>query len=81
MAIDKLTQQLYEALVEAEGHLDYTGYGDSWERECADIQKLPEKIEQALKAAREAGIKTSQETKDEEAAAKKLRGKSVPEKG
>lgn len=41
---------LREALEAAEGHLDYTGYGDSWERECADAQGLPEKIAAALKA-------------------------------
>lgn len=39
---------LRAALQAASDHLDYTGYGDSWERECARGQKLPEQIEQAL---------------------------------
>jgi hypothetical protein len=40
---------LREALVAAEEHLSYCGYGDSWERECAYEQKLPQQIEEALK--------------------------------
>jgi hypothetical protein len=41
---------LVEALEAAESHLDYCGYGDEWERECAE--GLPEKIASALSAAR-----------------------------
>jgi hypothetical protein len=37
------------ALEAAQAHLSYCGYGDSWERECAMADKLPEKIEAALK--------------------------------
>ena len=29
-------------------HLDYCGYGDSWERECADERKLPERVDKML---------------------------------
>lgn len=47
----KLEKQLYEALKAAKEHLDYCGYGDSWERECARAQKLEEKIDEALAAA------------------------------
>ena len=46
-------QVLREALLAAEDHLSYCGYGDSWERECAREQKLPEKIEAALKQTEE----------------------------
>lgn len=46
-----LVKQLYEALQAASEHLDYCGYGDSWERECARESKLEEKIAAALKAA------------------------------
>lgn len=39
---------LVEALEAARNHLDYCGYGDSWEREYAE--DLPDKIENALEA-------------------------------
>ena len=52
--MDKLTELLGEALQEASDHLDYCGYGDHWERECATEAKLPQKIEAALKALEEA---------------------------
>ena len=49
---------LLEALLAAQEHLEYCGYGDSWERECA-MQKddktgmnLPELIEAAIAAAK-----------------------------
>lgn len=29
-------------------HLDYCGYGDNWERECAKTSKLPERVEALL---------------------------------
>jgi hypothetical protein len=37
-----------EALELAHDHLDYCGWGDSWERECAFHHKLPEKITSVL---------------------------------
>lgn len=37
------------ALVAAEEHLSFCNYGDSYEHECAMQQKLPEKIQDALK--------------------------------
>lgn len=43
-----LERQLYEALELAAAHLDYCGYGDAWERECASAAKLDEKIAAAL---------------------------------
>lgn len=49
--LSPLEQQLYDALKDAAEHLDYCGYGDAWEREGAHAQKLPEKIEAALRAA------------------------------
>jgi hypothetical protein len=42
-------KDLVEALKAAEEHLSYCGYGDSWERECAE--DLPEQISAALAAA------------------------------
>lgn len=52
----QLEIKLYEALVEAEAHLDYCGYGDKWEREVARASKLSDKIEDALVAAQVAGL-------------------------
>jgi hypothetical protein len=43
-----LTKELYDVLKEAEAHLDYCGYGDSWERECAKASRLEERIAAAL---------------------------------
>ncbi len=40
---------LKEALTEARDHLEYCGYGDKWESECAERNGLEEKIEAALK--------------------------------
>lgn len=31
--------------LECVNHLEYCGYGDNWERECADADKLPERAE------------------------------------
>lgn len=39
---------LAEALQAALDHLNYCGWGDSWERECAMEQKLEEQIQAAL---------------------------------
>ena len=36
--------EILELLTEAEQHLEYCGYGDNWERECADASKLPERL-------------------------------------
>ena len=46
-----INTSLLEALKAASEHLDYCGYGDKWERECADSQGLPKKIEKALHLA------------------------------
>jgi hypothetical protein len=40
---------LHDLLKEAYGHLEYCGWGDSWERECVQATKLPERIEEMLK--------------------------------
>ncbi len=53
----QVAQMTFTALAEASSHLDYCGYGDRWERECANHAKLPEKIEAALEAGRLAGLK------------------------
>lgn len=44
-------ESLLAALEDAVSHLEYCGYGDSWERECADDQKLPEKLDNAIERA------------------------------
>lgn len=44
-----LVKTLTEALTAAYQHLDYCGYGDRWERQCAQYAKLPETIQQAIK--------------------------------
>lgn len=41
-------QALYHALQEAKEHLEYIGWGDSWERSCAREAKLPELVDAAL---------------------------------
>lgn len=48
-----VSEQLLEALVAALEHLEYCGYGDSWERSCARESKLPQKINQAIFVAQE----------------------------
>ena len=40
---------LIEALTAARDHLEYCGYGDSWERECAFDSRLPEQIDDAIR--------------------------------
>lgn len=44
----KLILQLGDALKAASAHLDYCGYGDRWERECAEAENLENKIDEAL---------------------------------
>lgn len=51
--LNPLERQLFDALTDASSHLEYCGYGDKWERECAREQKLEEKIIAALVAAME----------------------------
>lgn len=46
-----LEEQLFNVLTDAEQHLEYCGWGDSWERECAYDSKLPDRVTAALKAA------------------------------
>jgi hypothetical protein len=49
--LTELEQHLLDALQAAKEHLDYCGYGDSWERECAEAQGLEAKIDAAIGAA------------------------------
>ncbi len=46
-----LNGELLEALKQAEAHLEYTGWGDGWERECAREAKLPELVRAAIAKA------------------------------
>lgn len=53
--LDPVARNLLEALLAAQSHLEYCGYGDSWERECAldpSVDPLDKKIEAAIAAAR-----------------------------
>lgn len=43
--------KLLVTLQAASNHLEYCGYGDKWERECATAEKLEEKITAALEEA------------------------------
>lgn len=54
MALTELEKQLVEVLEVAQSHLDYCGYGDSWERECARVLKLEERIRTVIALARNA---------------------------
>ena len=56
MPKDELIQQLVDALAAAQSHLEYCGYGDNWERECAREAKLEEQIEAALTSAKQVGF-------------------------
>ena len=38
-------QELIKLFNEAVSHLEYCGYGDAWERECAEYKNLPERLE------------------------------------
>ena len=50
--LENVNTDLLEALESASEHLDYCGYGDRWEKECAYADKLPEKIEKAINKAK-----------------------------
>jgi len=56
MGTNKLAAGLFEELLDglelAREHLEYTGYGDSWERECAYSEGLPEKLDALITKAR-----------------------------
>lgn len=49
--LHEVNVELLEVLEAAKEHLDYVGYGDSWERECAHDARLPERIESAIAKA------------------------------
>lgn len=39
---------LVDLLDEARRHLEYCGYGDAWERECAEHAELPSRLADAI---------------------------------
>jgi hypothetical protein len=49
--LHEVNAELLAALEAASEHLDYVGYGDSWERECAHDARLPEQISEAITKA------------------------------
>ena len=50
-----LIKILGDALIEAQTHLDYCGYGDRWEHECAVSSKIPQQIDAAVEAYKKRG--------------------------
>jgi len=46
-------QALLELLKDVEAHLEYIGWGDSWERSCAFEEKLPERLRDAIQKLKE----------------------------
>lgn len=48
--LTKLEKKLLDALEDAHAHLQYVGYGDSWERE--GWKKLDDKITEAIAATK-----------------------------
>lgn len=55
-ATESLENRLAKGLKEAVAHLDYCGYGDNWERECANDDKLPERLDALLAEAVKEGL-------------------------
>ena len=55
MKLTPLEKKLLTALTNAQQHLEYCSYGDSWERECAGAmfkgKGLKKHIEEAIEAA------------------------------
>ena len=45
-----------ELLCEIQDHLEYCGWGDSWERELAEGTKLPERLEEFMKRTSARGV-------------------------
>lgn len=53
-----LEKKLFRALTAAQQHLDYCGYGDKWERECAEASGLEEQIKKALAATEKSNVRS-----------------------
>ena len=53
MRVKEVIKELVEALKSAQAHLKYCGYGDVWERECAESDGLEPNIEKALENGKE----------------------------
>jgi hypothetical protein len=49
--LTQVIKKLYSVLKLARDHLEYCGYGDRWERECAMTNRLPDKIGDAINIA------------------------------
>jgi len=47
-ALEVSLKEAVDMLKEAHDHLEYCGYGDKWERECAREDKLDERIVNVL---------------------------------
>jgi hypothetical protein len=47
----EMNAELVEVLQAASEHLDYTGYGDSWDADRAHHARLPERISEAITKA------------------------------
>lgn len=51
LRLRSINAELLEALKAAQQHLDYCGYGDSWEHECAKASGLEKQIDAAIAKA------------------------------
>ncbi len=61
MNAEKL-QELIELFGEAVLHLEYCGYGDSYERECAREDKLPQRLNAMLEYLKTMEVKSENVT-------------------
>lgn len=52
MEYKEIIRVLRDVLEDARDHLEYCGYGDSWERKCAIEYKLEERIKHALEISK-----------------------------
>ena len=53
---EKVFKELVKLFAEMADHLDFCGYGDQYERECARDDKLPQRVEGMRKNLEEAGL-------------------------
>ncbi len=48
---EELQRELFLAFKDAVEHLEYCGYGDSWERSCAMHTNMPSRLQTVLEKA------------------------------
>jgi thioredoxin-related protein len=57
--LERINRELLKALLLAQEHLEYCGYGDTWEREVASAKRLRERIDKAISNAKNINENTS----------------------